>query len=307
MKGELSLHQRPQMTKINHVSVKSKFLIICVFMLTLLLVSPLYAQANLAGTWQSTANGMYYNLDPTDPTLRMHDVTANFTMEITQQGNQVTIVLYLNMISYTPDQAYLDEYGFCIPAVGGGVITFAGTVSGSSFTATERDTTSSNPEKLVGTFTANTITASLNGDMEETDLNGIVVKRTSSQTSQPTVNPSYSSSAAVTPSPVGDYLNQRNLVIAAAIVFIILAAALAIRATAKSAKARSKEKAASKRPDEFGVPPPPPRSPEVSTASKPFQPNQQSSVNFCPNCGRQLVQSVNFCPVCGFQLKPSGP
>jgi hypothetical protein len=162
-------------------------------------VTPVFAQLtparNLTGTWESGTRGMYYSLDPTDPSLRMNDVTATFSMDITQQDSQITIILYMNMISYVVDQAYWNEYGFTIPEVGGAAIRFTGTVSSTSFSTIEQDTSFS-PEHLDGTFTTDIITATLTGDQFVTDTNGIVVTWTGSSTSNPTQNPTTTPSAS---------------------------------------------------------------------------------------------------------------
>jgi hypothetical protein len=174
--------------------------------LLLLLVAsqatPLYAQLtparDLTGTWQSATSGMYYDLDPTDPTTRMNDITATFAMDITQQGSQITIILSMNIISYKTDTAYWNEYGFGVPPVGGGAIEFVGTVSSSSFTADEVGSQLT-WEHLAGTFTTDIITATLTGNAETTDTNGIVVTRTSSPTSTPIFSPTASSPLTSTP------------------------------------------------------------------------------------------------------------
>ncbi|MBE3115985.1 hypothetical protein IMZ68_02150, partial [Candidatus Bathyarchaeota archaeon] len=149
--------------------------VLLVILLFASMVTPLYAQLSpardLTGTWQSSATAIYYDLDPTDPNLRMNDITTKFAMDITQQGNQITIVLHLKPISYVTDNAYWQEYGF------GGVppildaMQFKGTVSSSSFDAVEQYTSFS-PEHLVGTFTSDIITATLSGDSWTTDTNG---------------------------------------------------------------------------------------------------------------------------------------
>lgn len=183
---------------------KSVIVLACVLLLFTTEVTALYGQLtparDLTGRWESAATGMYYSLDPTDATLRMNDITATFVMEITQQGDQINIILHLNMISYVVDQAYWDAYGFAIPEVGGGVIGFAGTVSSSSFSTLEQDT-SFNPEHLDGTFTSDIITATLSGDTFETDTNGIVVTRMSSPTARPTQSPLSTPSASSHPTP----------------------------------------------------------------------------------------------------------
>jgi hypothetical protein len=152
-------------------------------------VTPLYAQLssarNLTGTWQSSSSGMYYDMDPSDPSTRMNDITATFAMEITQQDSQITIILHLNPISWVTDDTYWQEYQMSgVPPAGGDSIEFIGTVSTSSFTADEQGSQLTQ-EHLVGKFTTDIITATLSGSSETTAQNGIVVARTSSPTSPP--------------------------------------------------------------------------------------------------------------------------
>ena len=56
--------------------------VICVLLLAASQITPLFAQINpardLTGTWQSSASGMYYDMDPSDSSTRMNDVTATF-------------------------------------------------------------------------------------------------------------------------------------------------------------------------------------------------------------------------------------
>jgi hypothetical protein len=187
----VQVRDRPHMQK-----VVSSFKIVTPVILFLLLlgsqVTPLSAQLtparDLTGKWGSSIAGMYYSLDPTDASLRMNDVTAKFRMDIAQQGNQIHVILYMDMISYVVDSAYWQEYGFAIPEVGGATIEFVGTVSSSSFTADEVNSQLTS-EHLQGTFTTDIITATLTGNAEVTDTNGIVVTRQSSPTSTPTLGP----------------------------------------------------------------------------------------------------------------------
>ena len=56
---------------------------------------------------------------PSGSGIRETDVTATFEMDITQQGNQITIMLNLNPISWVTDHAYWQEYGItAAPQVG---------------------------------------------------------------------------------------------------------------------------------------------------------------------------------------------
>ena len=156
-------------------------------------LTPLNAQLSsardLTGTWQSSIFGMYYDMDPSDSNTRMNDVTATFSMDITQQGSQITIILNLNPTSWKTDNAYWQQYQMSgVPPAGGGSIEFIGTVSSSSFTADEQGSQLTQ-EHLAGTFTNDIITATLTGTSETTDQNGIVVTRISSSTSVPTQAP----------------------------------------------------------------------------------------------------------------------
>ena len=163
-------------------------LAICLVILFSVAIPPLSAQLNaarnLSGTWQSSSSGMYYEMDALGSGVRQADVTATFTMDITQSGNQITIALYLNPISWVVDPAFTQMYGSDVtgaPPVAG-EIDFSGTVSSSSFTASETGSQLTS-EQLTGTFTTNIITATLSGTAEETDPNGIVVTLVSSSTS----------------------------------------------------------------------------------------------------------------------------
>jgi|GEM_PF-645337 hypothetical protein len=185
--------------------------ILLVVLLFASMVTPLHAQLSpardLTGTWQSSATGMYYEMDPSDPSTRMDDVTVNFAMDITQQGSEITITLHLNSVSWITDNAYWNEYGMSgVPPILD-AIEFKGTVSSSSFSAVEQYT-SFNPEHLVGTFTSDIITATLNGDSWTTDTNGIVVTRTDSPSSTPTLSPTSTpsdTSPPATPPPTNPY------------------------------------------------------------------------------------------------------
>jgi hypothetical protein len=166
--------------------------ILLVVLLSGTFVTPLYAQLtparDLTGTWTSRVSGMYYSMDPSDGTLRMDDITATFKMEITQQGNQVSIVFYTYASSWITDPAYYNEWGMNgVPPVNGGDILFEGTVSGASFSADEYPASSSTQEHLSGTFTTDIITATLTGLLETSDTNGIIVLRDGSSATVPPI------------------------------------------------------------------------------------------------------------------------
>ena len=174
-------------------STKAAALAICAVILFSITATPLSAQLtparDLTGTWQSSISGTYYSLDPSDPSTRMNDITATFRMDITQQDNQIDIILSSNIISYKTDSAYLDTYGFNgVPEAGGMSTHLVGTVSSSSFSADSQGSHLTQ-EHLEGTFTTDIITATLTGTSETTDQNGIVVMRTSSSTAAPTQAP----------------------------------------------------------------------------------------------------------------------
>ena len=148
-------------------------------------------------------------MDPSDPTMRMDDITATFQMDITQQGSQISIVFYTYSTSWTTDAAYWNMYGMSgVPPVNGGDILFKGTVSGASFNADEYPASPSTQEHLSGTFTTDIITATLTGLLDTSDVNGIIVLREgSSATVPPTATPT------PTPAlPTSDNLGSVSLV-----------------------------------------------------------------------------------------------
>jgi len=69
-------------------------------------------------------------MDSFDGTTPEDDITATFQCDITQQGSQISIVLYSYPTSWITDNAYYQEYGPGIPPASGGDILFEGTVSG---------------------------------------------------------------------------------------------------------------------------------------------------------------------------------
>ncbi len=158
------------------------------------MITPLHAQLtparDLTGTWTSRVSGVYYDMDPSDATLRMNDITSTFKMEIIQQGSDLSIVFYTYASSWKTDQAYWDEWGMSgVPPVTGGSLLFYGTVSGASFTA-DGYPASSTKTHLEGTFTTDIITATLSGKTITSDTNGIIVLRDgSSATVPPTATP----------------------------------------------------------------------------------------------------------------------
>jgi len=187
--------------------------ILLVILLSGALITPLYSQLtparDLTGTWRSGVSGMYYSLDPSDPTMRMDDITATFQMDITQQGSQISIVFYTYSTSWTTDPAYSNAYGMNgIPPVNGGDILFKGTVSGASFTTDEYPTSPSTQEHLSGTFTTDIITATLTGLLETSDTNGIIVLRSGSSA---TVPPIATPAPTATPTPAPALPTSTNL------------------------------------------------------------------------------------------------
>jgi hypothetical protein len=205
------------MQKIKFIILFSKFTVkdnsvkaIIPFLLATILfaatITPLYAQLSpardLTGTWRSGVSGVYYSMDPSDPTLRMDDITATFQMDITQQGSQIQIVFYTYSTSWRTDPAYYNEWGMNgVPPVNGGDILFKGTVSGASFTADEYPASSSTKEHLSGTFTTDIISATLTGLLETSDTNGIIVIRSGSSATVPPIA-TVAPTATPTPPPV---------------------------------------------------------------------------------------------------------
>ena len=160
-------------------------------------VAPLHAltpSRDLTGTWKNSISETYYEMDPSDPNTRMNDVKVTYDMVITQTGNSINIELDVYESSWITDTAYWNEYQMSgVPPVGYNQIVFTGTVSGSSFAADEMGSTLT-AEHIVGTFTTDIITASLTGNAETTDTNGIIVLRSGSSATMP-------SSATPVPTP----------------------------------------------------------------------------------------------------------
>ncbi len=194
--------EKTRISKSFFESTKAAALAICAVILFSITITPLSAQLSpardLTGTWQSSVPGTYYDMDPSDSSTRMNDITATFKMEITQQGSQIDIILSSNPISWKTDSAYWDTYQLNgVPPAGGMSIELTGTVSSSSFSADEQGSQLTQ-EHLSGTFTTDIITATLTGTSETTDQNGIVVIRTSSPTSAPTQAPTSNPTAQPT-------------------------------------------------------------------------------------------------------------
>ena len=197
--------------------VKSKsFKIITPIVLVALLfvgmITPLYALTparDLTGTWRSGVSGVYYDMDPSDGSTRMNDITATYQMDITQTGSQIQIVFYTYPTSYKTDSAYWNEYGMAgVPPVSGGDILFKGTVSGASFSADEYPASSLTQEHLAGTFTTDIITATLSGLLYTSDTNGLIVIRSGSSA---TVPPIATVAPTATPAPTPALPTSTNL------------------------------------------------------------------------------------------------
>ena len=154
---------------------------------------------DLTGTWKSVLPEKYYEMDPSDPTMRMNDVNVSYTMKITQSGSSINIVMDISMSSWITDTAYWNEYEMSgVPSVGWNQIGFAGTVSGATFSANELFASSGNAEHIDGTFTTDIITATLTGKQETTEVNGIIVLRSGSTAALPHI---VTSSPTPTPTP----------------------------------------------------------------------------------------------------------
>lgn len=205
-----------QKLRITRLSFRSKktsnvFKIITPVLLAILLFStltpPLLAALtparDLTGTWTNAIPEKYYDLDPSDPTTRMNDANVTYSMQITQSGSSISIILNINVVSYSTDPAYWNIYGMVgVPMVGFNQIAFSGTVSGASFSADEQYTSTGNQEHIAGTFTTDIITATLTGPNENTDTNGIIVLRSgSSATLPPVVTSSPTPSPTPAPAP----------------------------------------------------------------------------------------------------------
>jgi hypothetical protein len=215
--------KRAQMQKIRATSLFSKltvkgkpFNIITPILLVILLfaamITPLHALTparDLTGTWKNAIPEKYYEMDSFDPTMRMNDVSVTYNMIITQSGNSINIILNVNELSSVTDPAYLNEYGYGgVPIVGFNQIAFTGTVSSASFTADEMGSSTGNAEHLAGTFTTDIITATLTGNSETTDTNGIIVLRDGSSATMP---PIATTAPTATPTPAPALPTSGNL------------------------------------------------------------------------------------------------
>ena len=187
--------------------------ILLFFLLFAALFTPLNAALSpardLTGTWHSALSEKYYEMDPSDPSTRMNDVTATYTMIITQSGNSLNIVLNVDESSWVTDSAYWNEYGMSgVPPVGFNQIGLSGTVSSASFTADELGASTGNSEHLAGTFTTDIITATLTGPNEISDTNGLIVLRSGSSATQP---PTLTAAPTATPTPAPALPTSDNL------------------------------------------------------------------------------------------------
>ena len=174
--------------------------------------TPLYALTparDLTGTWKNAIPEKYYEMDSFDSTMRMNDVNVTYTMIITQSGNSISIVLNIDELSSVTDPAYLNEYGYGgVPIVGFNQIGFTGTVSGAGFSADELGASTGNAEHIAGTFTTDIITATLTGQAETTDVNGIIVLRDGSSATMP---PLVTIAPTATPTPAPALPTSYNL------------------------------------------------------------------------------------------------
>ncbi len=173
------------------------------------LITPLHALTparDLTGTWKNAISETYYEMDPTDPTTRMNDVKVTYSMVITQSGNSINVVLNVYESSWVTDSAYYDNYGMSgVPPVGYNQIVLSGMVSSASFTADEMGSSMGTAEHLAGTFTTDIITATLTGNAETTDTNGIIVLLSGSSATMPPTTPS------LTPAPMPSLPTSDNL------------------------------------------------------------------------------------------------
>jgi hypothetical protein len=176
------------------------------------LITPLHAitpARDLTGTWKNTISETYYEMDPSDPTTRMNDVKVTYSMVITQSGNSINIVLNVYESSWVTDVAYSNYYGMSgVPPVGYNQIVLSGTISGASFVTDEMGGSTGTAEHLAGTFTSDIITATLTGNAETTDTNGIIVLRSGSSATMP---PTASATPIPTPAPAPALPTTDNL------------------------------------------------------------------------------------------------
>ncbi len=193
--------QKEKVTNLSFSSFKIITPILLVILLSAALITPLYAQLtparDLTGTWKSALPETYYEMDPSDPSTRMNDVNVTYTMDITQNGNSINIILNVYESSWITDNTYYQAYGPGVPPVGFNQIALTGTVSSASFTADEQGSQLT-AEHLAGTFTTDIITATLTGNSETTDTNGIIVLRSGSSATMP---PIATTAPTATPTP----------------------------------------------------------------------------------------------------------
>jgi hypothetical protein len=200
--------------KLTHKNKRFQILapIVLVALLFAGLITPLYALTparDLTGTWRSSVSEVYYDMDPSDGTMRMNDITATYKMDITQTGSQIQIAFYTYPTSYKTDAAYWNEYGMAgVPPVSGGDILFKGTVSGASFSADEYPASSLTQEHLAGTFTTDIITATLTGLLYTTDTNSLIVIRSDLSATMP---PIATTAPTATPAPTPTTPTSTNL------------------------------------------------------------------------------------------------
>jgi hypothetical protein len=124
---------------------------------------------NLEGTWESTFDCIYYELDPFFENTREVKVWGQFSMQLLQDGNSVSGIMDITPTSWE----YLTEYH--IPLVSHH-FHFTGTVEGGNLTMTSDDTA---PWVITirFAFTSDIMTGTISGNMIDSDPNTIVLTK----------------------------------------------------------------------------------------------------------------------------------
>lgn len=124
---------------------------------------------DLEGTWESTFDCIYYELDPFFEGTREVKVWGEFSMQLHQDGNSVSGMMDIVPASYE----YLTEYH--IPPVNHH-FHFTGSVEGGNLTITSDDTA---PWAITirFAFTSDIMTGTISGNMIDSDPNAIVLTK----------------------------------------------------------------------------------------------------------------------------------
>ncbi|MDH7507892.1 MAG: hypothetical protein QHH00_00645 [Methanomassiliicoccales archaeon] len=124
---------------------------------------------NLEGTWESTFDCIYYELDPFFENTRQVKVWGQFSMQLHQDGDSVSGIMDITPTSWE----YLTEYH--IPPVNHH-FHFTGSVEGGNLTITSDDTA---PWIITirFAFTSDIMTGTISGNMIDSDQNAIVLTK----------------------------------------------------------------------------------------------------------------------------------